>query len=325
LVFSSCFIRGFQDDAAPLNRTMTSHSSHVAVIPAAGFGTRMLPAAKAVPKELLPVLDKPVIQYVVEEAAAGGCDDVLVVTSREKRAIEDHFDLAPELERRLAESGKSKLLESVTRLRNQVRIHATRQMQQLGLGHAVLQAKHHVGDRSFVCLLGDTIFSAPSTDELPTRAMIRAANLARQSLKLDPAQHVSVIAVEQVPADKVQRYGIVAIDSGAVSPGVFRVKGMVEKPSPDKAPSNLAVAARYLLSPNVFGFLEKQTPGVGGEIQLTDSLNQLAQSEVVVAVVLNARRHDIGNPVDWLRTNLLLAKQDAELWKSIEPVLKELA
>jgi len=302
----------------------TTLTTRVAVIPAAGLGTRMLPAAKAVPKELLPVLDKPVIQYVVEEAAAAGVTDTLIITSRDKRAIEDHFDLAPELERRLADAGKSELLASVIRLRQKMRIHSTRQSEQLGLGHAVLQASQHVGTRSFLCLLGDTIFTSTPSGELPAAALLRAAATARASLKLDQDQPVSVIAVERVPADRVQRYGIVATDMQPIFPGLFRVRALVEKPAPDKAPGDLAVAARYLLSPTIFKTLESQTPGVGGEIQLTDALNSLAQSEPVFAVVLDARRHDIGNPVDWLKTNLLLARQDTTLWKQIEPLIRDL-
>jgi len=280
-----------------------------AVIPAAGFGTRMLPAAKAVPKEMLPVLDRPTIQYVVEEAAAGGVRDVLLVTSRDKKAIEDHFDRWPELEQRLESQGKGDLLASINRLVASVRIHATRQGQPLGLGHAVLQARDHVGDQPFVCLLGDTIFVG---DVPPARQLIDAYQRFG----------TSVIGLEEVPPEKVSRYGIVG--GQPIEPGVLRLDTLVEKPSPQDAPSRFAIAARYVLSPTIFQCLQETPPGKGGEIQLTDALRLLLQREPIHGVVLQARRHDIGNPVDWLRTNLLLASRDAALWSQLEPMLRAL-
>ncbi len=306
----------------------------VAVIPAAGFGTRMLPAAKAVPKELLPVLDKPVIQYVIEEAVEAGCSDALLVTSREKRAIEDHFDRAPELEDRLQNSGKTQLLAGLIELRQQIRIHSVRQSQQLGLGHAVLQARQHVGDRSFFCMLGDTIFTnnllanSPLTGVSPSMQLARALESARETFGHSFDERISVIALERVPADRVSKYGIVGVET--ITPGTMtrdaplRIRQLVEKPSPDDAPSDLAIAARYLLSPTIFSILDTATPGLAGEIQLTDSLHKLAQIEPVYGVVLESQRHDIGNPLDWLRTNIRFAKADKQLWASIEPLLREL-
>ena len=279
-----------------------------AVIPAAGFGTRMLPAAKAVPKELLPILDRPTIQYVVEEAAAAGADDVLIVTSKDKRAIEDHFDRHKELEDRLAASGKSALLSSVVELMKTTQVFAVRQMEQRGLGDAVAHARRHVGDEPFLCLLGDTIFSGPS----PSQQLIDAHK------KLG----TSVIGVEEVPPEKVDRYGIVGGEM--IGDGLMKLDTIVEKPSKDAAPSRFAVAARYVLSPRLFDCLARTKPGKGGEIQLTDAIKLLIDEEPVHAVVLKGKRHDIGNPVDWLKTNIAYAAQQPELWSQIEPLLRGL-
>lgn len=279
------------------------------VIPVAGFGTRMLPAAKAVPKELLPILDKPTVQYVVEEAAAGGVNDALLVTSRDKRAIEDHFDRAGELEQRLKAGNKDALLASVNELMAKVKVHAVRQPEQRGLGDAVNQARRHVGNETFVCQLGDTIFSGGTP---PVRQLVDAY------AKLGTA----VIGVEEVPAEKVSRYGIVG--GVEVSPGVMRIERLVEKPSQQEAPSRLAIAARYVLTPAIFDCLDQTTPGKGGEIQLTDALQLLLKREPIHAVVLSAKRHDIGNPVDWLKTNLLFASRDESLWDQITPLLRQL-
>lgn len=270
----------------------------------------MLPAAKAVPKELLPVLDRPTIQYVLEECAAAGADDVLLITSRDKKAVEDHFDRNPELEQRLTAGGKAGLLASVEELMRRVTVHAVRQPSQRGLGDAVYQARRHVGDEPFLCLLGDTIFSGGGVSP--------AAQLADAHRELG----TSVIGLEEVPADRVERYGVVG---GAVlRDGVIRVDTLVEKPRRDAAPSRLAVAARYVLSPAIFECLERTPPGNGGEIQLTDAIRLLLEREPVHGVVLRARRHDIGNPIDWLKTNLLFASRDAATWAALSPMLREL-
>ena len=280
-----------------------------AVIPVAGFGTRMLPAAKAVPKELLPVLDKPTVQYVAEEAAAAGVGDILLVTSKDKRAIEDHFDRNADLENRLKAGKKDSLLGSIGALMTRVKVHAVRQAEQKGLGDAVNQARRHVGDAPFICMLGDTIFSG---------GMPPAKQLAETYAKLGTA----VIGVEEVPADKVSRYGIVG--GKEVTAGVWQVNQLVEKPSAADAPSRLAIAARYVLTPRIFDCLDETQPGKGGEIQLTDAIQRLLTREPVHAVVLTARRHDIGNLVDWLTTNLLFASRDEAVWKEIAPLLREL-
>jgi UTP--glucose-1-phosphate uridylyltransferase len=279
-----------------------------AVIPAAGFGTRMLPAAKAVPKELLPILDRPTIQYVVEEAAAAGVHDVLLVTSRDKRAIEDHFDRSPELEQRLKAGGTEALLASLAKLAH-VKIHSVRQPDQRGLGDAVYQAKRHVGEHPFLCLLGDTIFSG---DSGPARQLVDAYH------ELGTA----IIGLEEVPAERVSRYGVVG--GREIRPGVVRIDTLVEKPSPEATPSRLAIAARYVLTPGIFAALENMTPGKGGEIQLTDALKLLLKDEPIHGVVLKSKRHDIGNPLDWLRTNIVYAARDPELWQQLVPVLKPL-
>lgn len=279
-----------------------------AVIPAAGLGTRMLPAAKAIPKEMLPVLDRPTIQYVVEEAAAAGIDDVLMITSREKKAIEDHFDRFGELEARLASSGKEQLLESVRQLAQRVQIHSVRQGEQKGLGHAVAQARRHIGNEPFACMLGDTIFSG---DPLPLSQMVAAFEKYGQA----------IIALEEVPAEKVGRYGIVGGEM--VEPGIMRIDTLVEKPRAEEAPSSYAICARYVLTPEIFACLDQTPPGKGGEIQLTDALKLLCQRERVYGVLVRSRRHDIGNPIDWLKTNLLFARRDPTLWQQLRPLLDE--
>ena len=280
-----------------------------AVIPAAGFGTRMLPAAKAVPKEMLPVLDRPTIQYVVEEAADAGIFDVLLITSREKKAIEDHFDRSPELEQRLVAAKKSELLDSINRLITRVKVHSVRQAEQRGLGHAILQARHHVGDEPFVCLLGDTIFGQSAGALLPCRQLV------------DAYQRLGtpIIALEKVPREKVNRYGIVGGEE--ISPGVLKLNALVEKPEPDTAPSAYAICARYVLTPEIFECLGATRPGKGGEIQLTDALKLLLERRPIHGVVVDAVRHDIGNPVDWLKTNLAFARRDADLWRALAPLL----
>jgi len=280
-----------------------------AVIPAAGFGTRMLPAAKAVPKELLPVLDRPTIQYVVEEAASAGISDIVLVNSKNKTALLDHFRRNPELENRLAKGGKQALLASINSLIDRIRIEEVIQREQKGLGDAVHQARNAVGNEAFICLLGDTIFSGSLS---PARQLVDAY----RELK------TSVIGVERVPAEKVDRYGIVG--GTEIRPGILRLDTLVEKPQRDAAPSHFAIAARYILTPAIFQCLDETPPGKGGEIQLTDALRLLLKREPIHAVVLEARRHDIGNPVDWLKTNILFAARNPELWAKVSPIIESL-
>ncbi len=279
------------------------------VIPAAGFGTRMLPAAKAVPKELLPVLDRPALQHIVEEAAAAGVTRAVLVTSPEKRAIEEHFGPAARLRERLASSGKIALLASIDTLLAKVSVRTVHQLEQRGLGHAVLQARPLVDGQPFLCQLGDAVFSG---DVSPARQLIDAAR------ELGTA----VIGLEEVPPEKVSRYGIVG--GTPVRDGILKLDTLVEKPSPKLAPSRYAIAARYVLTPAIFDCLERTAPGASGEIPLTDGLKLLLAREAIHGVVLRARRHDIGNPVDWLRTNLVFASHDAETWDAIAPLLRSL-
>src|SRR5581483_7048120 len=237
-----------------------------AVIPAAGFGTRMLPAAKVVPKELLPILDRPTIQYVIEEAAGAGIDDVLLVTSKGKQAIEEHFRPHEKLESRLRASGKESLLAGINQLIGKVHVHSVDQPEQRGLGDAVHQARNHLQNQPFLCLLGDTIFSGDS----PSKQLIDAHE----------KQGTSVIGLEEVPPEKVDRYGIVAVEptgepvseDGSVT---YRITDLVEKPPRDRAPSRYAIAARYLLTPTILTCLDETRPGKGGEIQLTDAMKIL--------------------------------------------------
>jgi UTP--glucose-1-phosphate uridylyltransferase len=280
-----------------------------ALIPAAGLGTRMLPAAKAVPKELLPILDKPTIQYVVQEAADAGLADVLLITSPQKPALFAHFQPNSELADRLNRAGKSALLSSINQLMDRVSITTVMQDQQLGLGDAVLRGRDHIGDEPFLCLLGDTIFSG-------------AVGPAQQLVEAYKKLGTPIIGLEEVPAEKVGRYGIVGGD--LIGDGMIRINQLVEKPSIDRAPSRLAIAARYVLSPAVFQCLEDVEPGAGGEIQLTDALAALCRIEPMHGVILRSKRHDIGNPIDWLKTNISYAAADEAIWNQISPLLQSL-
>jgi UTP--glucose-1-phosphate uridylyltransferase len=275
------------------------------VIPAAGLGTRMLPAAKAVAKELLPILDRPTIQYVVEEAAKAGITDVILVSSPAKRAVEQHFQIDEALEERLRRGGKQKLLDSVRDLSRRVRVHAVDQPEQRGLGHAVAQARIAVGDEPFLCMLGDAVFSGES----PSRELVKAHR----------EFGAAVIGLEEVPLEKVGRYGV--IGGTPVRDGVYKIDALVEKPRPEQAPSRLAIAARYVLTPAIFDCLDRVAPGALGEIQLTDALKLLLEREAIHGVVLRGTRHDIGNPIDWLKTNLIFASRDPAIWNEIAPLL----
>jgi len=287
---------------------MNSIPLRKAVIPAAGYGTRMLPITKAVPKEMLPILDRPAIQLVVEEAASI-TDDILLITSRDKRAIEDHFDQNNDLAERLKSGGKQSLLASLENLMAKVRIHSVRQGEPRGLGDAVAQARRHVGREPFFCLLGDAVFSDPLEN-------------ARQMHAAYQQFGSSIIGLEEVPPEKVNRYGIVGGET--LAGNVMKITALVEKPHPDKAPSRYAVAARYILTPAIFDCLGQTPAGVGGEIQLTDALRLLLQREPIHGVVLTAKRYDVGNPFDWLMTNLEFAARDEKLWKELSPLLRDL-
>ncbi len=262
-----------------------------AIIPAAGMGTRFLPATKSMPKEMLPIIDKPVLQYVIEEAVASGIEDILIITGRGKRAIENHFDYAPELEVFLKEAGKGDLIDQVRGIGDQVRIFYIRQKEQRGLGDAIRIGRRHIGEEPFAVLLGDTIID-PIGDERPGLRQLIDAYEARQA---------SVVAVHRVPREWVQRYGIVDGTPDPDYPDLYRLHQLVEKPAPEAAPSNLAIAGRYIFTPEIFACLDRTREGVGGEIQLTDAMNLLAQQQPMYALAWQARRYDIGNRVEYAR------------------------
>ncbi|MFJ6087115.1 UTP--glucose-1-phosphate uridylyltransferase GalU [Streptomyces sp. NPDC092369] len=295
--------------SAPARTAGTTRSVRKAVVPAAGLGTRFLPATKATPKEMLPVVDKPAIQYVVEEAAAAGLDDVLMVTGRHKRAIEDHFDNAFELEQALAAKGDAVRLDAVRDPARLANIHHIRQGEPLGLGHAVLCARRHVGDEPFAVLLGDDLIDPRET-------------LLSRMLDIRDRHTGSVVALMEVPPEQVHLYGCAAVEPTAED-GVVRVTGLVEKPSPENAPSRYAVIGRYVLDPAVFTTLEHTPPGRGGEIQLTDALHQLATTDTVHGVVFDGLRYDTGDKADYLRTVVRLACARDDLGPEFTAWLKE--
>ena len=270
-----------------------------AVIPAAGLGTRFLPATKATPKEMLPVVDKPAIQYVVEEAVAAGLDDVLFVTGRSKRPLEDHFDRNLELEAALESKGDDARLRSVTESNDLARIHYVRQGDALGLGHAVLMAEQHVGDNPFAVLLGDDLID-------PRDAVLERMIAVRERLG------GSVLCLMEVPRDQISLYGCAAV-TAADEAGVVRVTDLVEKPDAAAAPSSLAVIGRYILDPEVFSVLARTPPGRGGEIQLTDALRELALSGRVHGVLFSGRRYDTGDRLSYLQAVIRLALEREDL------------
>jgi len=285
-----------------------------AVFPVAGFGTRFLPATKAQPKEMLPVVDKPLIQYAVEEAYAAGIRDMIFVTGRNKRAIEDHYDTAYELESQLEASGKDALLKIARSVSpDDMTCSYVRQPRMLGLGHAVLCAEHLVGDEPFAVLLADDLMVGPSGGESVLTQMVKAYGQLGGS----------VLAVQEVPLEQVKRYGIVAGE--AAGDKLTRVSAMVEKPSPEKAPSRLGVAGRYILSPSVFAEIRNQPKGAGGEIQLTDGIAALLHKEPVHAFAYEGTRYDCGSKEGFLQATVELALQHAEVGESFRSYLKGLA
>ncbi len=287
---------------------MTDRTVRKAVLPAAGYGTRFLPATKAQPKETLPIVDRPAIQYVVEEADRAGLDDLLIITGRNKQPIEDHFDRNPELEDVLRDKDKKEELEEVLRLAK-FHVHYVRQAEQLGLGHAVLQARQHVGGQPFAVLLGDDII-AP--DERFLERMLEAFERTGRP----------VVAVMPVPEEQVHLYGVVSPVGAGDEDGVHYVDDLVEKPEPQDAPSHLAVIGRYVLTPDIFAVLADTPPGRGGEIQLTDALRTLAQREPIVALEFTGARHDVGDKLGFLRATVALAADRPDLGPEFLPWLK---
>lgn len=283
-----------------------------AIIPAAGLGTRFLPATKAMPKEMLPIVDKPTIQYIVEEAIESGIEDIIIVTGKGKRAIEDHFDHAFELEQNLLEKGKLDLLEKVKHSSNLANIHYIRQKEPKGLGHAVWCARNFIGDEPFAVLLGDDIVQAE------TPCLKQLINQYEDTLS-------SVIGVQTVPEEQTHRYGI--IDPFQQEGRRYQVNKFVEKPAKGTAPSNLAIMGRYLLTPEIFMFLEKQEKGTGGEIQLTDAIQSLNEIQRVFAYDFEGKRYDVGETHGFIKTTIEFALQHDELreeiMKFMEKLLKE--
>ena len=298
-----------------IGMTKVSKSVTKAVIPAAGLGTRFLPATKATPKEMLPVVDRPAIQYVVEEAIRAGLNDVLMITGRNKRALEDHFDRVPVLESQLAEQGKDALLKAVEATNELGELHYVRQGDPKGLGHAVLRGKVHVGDEPFAVLLGDDLIDEKE-------------DLLSQMVEVQQATGGSVIALMEVPRESISAYGAAAIEAVEGQDGYVKVTGLVEKPAPEEAPSNYAVIGRYVLSSKVFEVLENTAPGRGNEIQLTDALQTLAvgtgEGEGVYGVVFKGRRFDTGDKLSYLKANVILASEREDLGPELREWLKRI-
>jgi UTP--glucose-1-phosphate uridylyltransferase len=285
-----------------------------AVIPAAGLGTRFLPATKSQPKEMIPVVDKPGIQYVVEEAVRAGLDDVLIVTSRGKITVEDHFDRSLELEHHLQDVGKLEELEEVRRVADLADVHFVRQKEPLGFGHAVSVARHHVAGQSFVVMVGDEIVPERRGEE---------PLLVERMIELYEERGASVIAVMDVPREDISAYGVVAGEE--VGPDLVRVRDMVEKPAPEDAPSTLGSRGRYVFTPDIFGALDRTKEGVGGEIQLTDAIKILAQEREVYAYVHHGPMFDVGKKLEYLQASIELTLRRDDLAKPFTDYLLELA
>ncbi len=280
-----------------------------AVIPAAGYGTRFLPATKAMAKEMLPIVDKPTIQFIVEEAIEAGIEDILIVTGKSKRPIEDHFDSNIELEEHLRKQGKDALLELVKP--TNVNLFFVRQSYPMGLGHAILQAKAFVGNEPFVVMLGDDIMQAKEP-------------LTKQLIDVYEKTHASNIAVMEVPHEETSKYGIIAPER-ELEDGIYNVEYFVEKPKPEDAPSDLAIIGRYLLTPEIFEILENQAPGAGGEIQLTDAIDTLNKTQRVFAKRFDGKRYDIGNKLGFLEMSIEYGLKHPEIKEGLRDYLLNIA
>ena len=266
-----------------------------AIIPAAGFGTRFLPATKSQPKEMLPVVDKPTIQYIVEEAVESGIEDILIVIGRYKSVIEDHFDRSVELEMELEKKGKYDMLEQIQDIAGMANIQFVRQKTALGLGHAVYCAKNFIGNEPFAVMLGDDIVDSPGYPCL------------KQMMDIYEREQCSILGVKEVARQDIHKYGIV--DGDKVGDGLYTVRSLVEKPKAEDAPSNVAIMGRYIITPAVFDILEKTAPGAGNEIQLTDALKMLAGREKILAYAFKGRRHDVGDKLGFLQATVEFALQ----------------
>ena len=293
--------------------TSSSPSAHTvkkAVIPAAGLGTRFLPATKAQPKEMLPIIDRPAIQYVVEEAVRAGIDDILIITGRGKRSLEDHFDRNFELEYFLAQKGKDEDLAEIRDLAEMADIHYVRQGEPLGLGHAVGVARKHVGDNPFVVMLGDDI-------------MDESSRVLEGMIGVHERHGASSVALKEFPLAKISAYGCAAAEPVDGEDGLVRLRGVVEKPAPEVAPSTLAVMGRYVFTPAIFDCLDQVRPGVGGEIQLTDAIALLLEQEEVYGYVFDEGRYDIGQKLDYLRASVELAVDRDDIGAEFRSFLAE--
>jgi UTP--glucose-1-phosphate uridylyltransferase len=280
-----------------------------AVIPAAGYGTRFLPATKSQPKEMIPIIDTPVIQHVVEEAVASGITDILMIIGKGKRAIEEHFDRSPLLEESLLKKQDLKTLDKIRSISNLANIHFVWQKEMNGLGDAILHARDHVNNEPFAVLLGDTLVKSES------------GPVTRQLIDVYEKYESSVVALEEVKPELVHRYGI--IDGVPVSGNVYKANDWIEKPSPEEAPSNLAVAGRYIFTPGIFDFLEKTPPGKNNEIQLTDAMRQMVKTKAMYGLKFNGKRYDIGNKLGFLKTNIEFALEDPEIGETLKRWLKD--
>ncbi|MGM0841786.1 MAG: UTP--glucose-1-phosphate uridylyltransferase GalU [Bacillota bacterium] len=284
-----------------------------AIIPAAGLGTRFLPATKAQPKEMLPIVDKPTIQYIIEEAVHSGITDIIIITGRGKRSIEDHFDKSYELEATLEKKEKWSALEEVQSIANLANIHYIRQKEPLGLGHAVLCARSFIGDDPFAVMLGDDMILS---EEPCVSQLIQSFN----------EYQAPVIGVQEVKEDQVSKYGIVSpfFEQDTNSKDIYRIKGLVEKPHPTVSPSNLAIMGRYILTPDIFSYLERLQVGTGGEYQLTDALNQYNQEHPMYAKLFTGDRYDIGDKLGFIKATIECAMKRPELQSQLTVYLKEL-
>lgn len=280
-----------------------------AIIPAAGLGTRFLPATKAQPKEMLPIVDKPTIQYIIEEAVAAGIQDIIIVTGRNKRSIEDHFDRSIELELELERGAKLEMLDMVKEISEMANIHYIRQKEPRGLGHAILAARHFIGNEPFAVLLGDDVVVAKQP-------------CLGQMLDVFREYQTSILGVQTVARDVVDKYGIIA--GKQVDDRVYKVTDMVEKPSLEEAPSNVAVLGRYIITPEIFRFLETQDAGRGGEIQLTDALKRLAKEQAMYAYDFLGRRYDVGTKAGFIQANIEFALRTDELREEMKDYLQRL-
>ena len=283
-----------------------------AVIPAAGFGTRLLPATKSQPKEMLPIVDMPTIQYVVEEAVASGITDILMVIGKGKRAIEEHFDRSFELENALAEKNKKEELEAIRNITNLADIHFIWQKELNGLGDAVRYARHHVGNEPFAVLLGDTIMES-----------YNGKPITRQLMDVFERYQASVVALESVDPSLVFRYGVVG--GSEVDKRIYKVNQFIEKPDPAEAPSNLVIAGRYVFTAAIFDYLKIVPRGKNNEIQLTDAMSMMLQDRAMYALHFDGMRHDIGNKLDFIKTNLLFGLKREDMGKELKSWVKELA